>query len=78
MDDGWFRIDDPENPPPEFPHLRGMWVYSSQTGKPLYWTADAGYIDGDGEFCYTCGDVTGWSADAYTHWARIPPPPVTP
>lgn len=74
----WHRIDDPENPPPEQPHTRGMWVYSHETGKPMYWAADTGYPDSDGDFCYIGGDQTGWRAEDYTHWCTLPPPPVAP
>ena len=69
---------DMENAPDDAHHLRGMWVYCAQSGRPLYWTADAGYVDSDGDFCFTGGDVTGWKADDYTHWMPLPPPPGPP
>lgn len=60
---------------PDTAHLRGMWVHSHATGLPIYWTADAGYVDGDGDFCHIGGDQTGWRAEDYTHWMPLPPPP---
>jgi hypothetical protein len=60
---------------PDGPHTRGMWVYSHETGQPIYWTADTGYADSDGDFCFVCGDPTGWLAEDYTHWCPIPAPP---
>ena len=56
-------------------HQRGMWVYSHATGEPIYWTADYGYVDSDGDFCYAGGDQTGWRAEDYTHWMPLPKPP---
>lgn len=55
-------------------HLRGLWVHSAKTGKPLYWQVDAGGYD-DGEFTGPHGDDFGWSADDYTHWMPLPSPP---
>src|SRR6056297_726154 len=38
------------------PHVRGMWVYNAQTGKPIYFAANAGYVDDDGDFVSMDGD----------------------
>jgi len=58
-------------------HIRGMWVYSAMSRKPLYWTADYGYVDEDGDFIFASGDDTGWEASSYTHWRHLPHPPAT-
>lgn len=64
-----------ETAPNDVIHVRGMWVHSAHTGLPIYWTADAGYPDDEGDFIYTCGEPTGWRSDDYTHWMPLPDPP---
>ena len=60
---------------PEEPHVRGLWVFSAQTKKPLYFCADIGYVNDDGVFvCMDGDDVFGWSADDYDWWAPLPLP----
>jgi len=66
---GWQPIS---TAPTDVPHIRGLWVYSADTGKPIYWQADAGVVNDRGEFVCTAGDDFGWSADDYTHWAALP------
>jgi hypothetical protein len=69
----WKLID--ENTPKDEPHVRGIWVYSSSTQKPLYWQADCGTVSDDGFFSLSDGDDAGWHPDDYTHWIALPPPP---
>lgn len=58
-------------------HVRGLWVYSAETGKPIYWYAIAGFVDDEtGEFSDSDNN-TPWRADDYTHWhdlGAIPSP----
>jgi len=58
------------------PHLRGMWVFSAATGKPVYFEVHCGYMDDEeGAFVTMDGyDDTGWDADDYDFWAEIPQP----
>ena len=75
----WQRIKD--TPPPiDRLHVRGLWVHSAKTNKPLYWEAMAGFIDDEtGEF-HDHDNNTPWSADDYTHWhdlAAAPAPEAT-
>jgi len=62
--------------PDEGVHTRGMWVHSAKTKERLYWFAAIGYVDLDGDFCFTGGDQTGWHGDHFSHWmpAEDPPP----
>jgi len=63
-----------ETAPEGEPHLRGLWVYSVVTGKPIYFDVSCGYIDDDGCFVSMSGDDDfGWSADDYDFWAPLPP-----
>lgn len=66
---------DMENAPTDEMHVRGLWVHSAETGKPLYWQADTGTVDDDGAFIGSGGDDFGWLAEDYTHWMPLPPPP---
>lgn len=74
--DGWRPID--TAPVDGTHHARGLHVYS-RDGTFLYWDAIAGYIDDeDGIFYDLAGDVPGWEAGDFTHWAALPPsPPLT-
>jgi hypothetical protein len=66
---------DMENAPTETLHLRGLWVYSSTTKKPLYFDAVCGTETEGGGFDYSCGDDCGWRAADFTHWAPVPAAP---
>lgn len=64
-----------ETAPEGEPHLRGMWVYSAATGRPIYFAVNCGYIDEEGDFVGMEGDDEfGWSPDDYDFWAPIPLP----
>jgi len=64
-----------ETAPQDEPHIRGMWVFNAQTGKPIYFVADAGYVDDDGAFVHLSGyDDHGWGPDAYDWWSPLPLP----
>jgi len=64
-----------ETAPKGEPHIRGTWVYSTNTGNPIYFAADAGYVDDDGAFVNMAGDDDyGWAPDAYDWWAPLPLP----
>jgi hypothetical protein len=71
--DGWQLI---ETAPKEdgVLHVRGLWVYSSLTGDPIYFDACAGYLE-DGDFLKSDGEDYGWRHDDYTHWMPLPAPP---
>ena len=70
---GWRT--DMESAPTDTPHLRGLWVYCSTTGRPLYFDAVAGYDDLEGSFVYSCGDCCGWRPEDFTHWQALDAPP---
>lgn len=54
-------------------HVRALWVYSAATGKPIYFSADCGYLNDDGVFVNSCGeDDFGWQADDYDWWCEVP------
>ena len=55
-------------------HVRGLWVHSAKTGKPIYWEAIAGYVNDDCEFVDHDSNAP-WRADDYTHWMPLPAPP---
>lgn len=65
-----------ETAPDEVVHIRGLWVYRASTFERLYWQADIGFVNDDGEFVGVghTGDF-GWRADDYTHWMPLPEPP---
>lgn len=70
----WYRIDDPDNPPPDDPHVRGLWI-NVHKGHP-YFQIDSGFIDDDtGRFLGYDADDFGWDAGDYTHWMPLPTPP---
>jgi hypothetical protein len=59
-------------------HVRGLWVYSVITGRPLYFDVCAGYLEGGafrGAFVSAGGDDYGWRPEDYTHWMPLPPEP---
>ena len=64
-----------ETAPEGEPHLRGMWVYSAMTGKPVFFEVHCGFIDDEGVFvCMDGTDDFGWSSEDYDFWAAIPLP----
>lgn len=69
----WKPID--KDTPMGKPHLRGLWVHSGVTGKPLYWEANFGFVDEDGEFTAPGGETFIWQASDYTHWYEVAEPP---
>lgn len=76
MKSQWHPI---ETAPEGVPHVRAMWVYSVETGRPLYFAANAGYIDDDGDFVSMDGfDEFGWGAKDYHLWAPLPALPSPP
>ena len=76
----WQRIKDTPAPRGRL-HVRGLWVHSAETSKPLYWDSLAGFMDDEtGEF-RDHDNNTPWNADDYTHWhdlGAIPAPEATP
>lgn len=56
------------------PHARGLWVYNHHTQQPMYFQADVGWIDDDGNFVNDNGDF-GWEASDYRYWMPLPSPP---
>jgi hypothetical protein len=56
------------------PHVRGLWVYSAQTGCALYFDMCAGYLQ-CGDFISNGGEDYGWRPEDYTHWMPLPEPP---
>jgi len=69
----WRPID--ENTPTDALHIRGMWIYSAETGLPFYWNSECGSVSDDGDFILTSGDESGWRSEDYTHWTPLPQPP---
>lgn len=68
---------DIENAPEDAPHLRGLWVrHSNDEYESMYWEANSGFINDNGEFVGFNGDDFGWRAEDYTHWTDIPVPPL--
>ena len=63
-----------ETAPRDIPHTRGVWVLSADTKRPLYFCANTGYIDEDGDFVSIGGeDDFGWpAADDYDWWYPLP------
>jgi hypothetical protein len=51
-------------------HVRGVWVYSHSTGKPLYFDVCAGWLEG-GDFISPDGEDHGWRPEDYTHWCPL-------
>jgi hypothetical protein len=80
MDDGWFRIDDPENPPPKDGALVDLWIVRQDGKFKPFREADCSWR--------RMPDWSGWvdAAEidvedgnwAVSHWRKPPPPPVTP
>ncbi len=73
----WYRMDDPENPPPpESSHIRGLWVFRAKTKERLYFQASLGHIhDETGEFVGEYDEDFGFAAEDYTHWTPLLAPP---
>jgi hypothetical protein len=57
-------------------HLRGVWVFSAQTGKRMYFDVCAGYLE-CGDFLSSDGEDHGWRPEDYTHWMPLPEPPAS-
>jgi hypothetical protein len=70
---GWQPIETAPNED-GFLHVRGVWVYSAQTGRKLYFDACAGYLEG-GDFLASDGEDHGWRPEDYSYWMPLPPPP---
>jgi hypothetical protein len=65
MSDGWFRIDDPENPPPKDELAEIILFNGFDVCSGSWW---------EGRWC-------SWHDEIFpqpTHWRALPPPPVTP
>jgi hypothetical protein len=60
---------------PDALHIRGMWVYSSDSGERIYFDAVVGFVDDDGDFIMPCGDPCGWRAEDFEYWMPLPKPP---
>jgi len=80
MSDGWFRIDDPKNPPPkDGTRVLAYWpdVYGNSSAVQIESWFGPWSKHNSKETWQNCWE---WAdgPNAPTHWRPLPPPPVTP